>query len=209
MKSLSDPESSGLAERLEEGAYQQWVPPKLERRSKPRPTDEDADAIREAARKAGFAQGLADAELFIDEQRRELSARFNEFLTIFSKPLSRLDDEVEQTLAELAMVIAGALLRSQVDVRPDVVLEVARDAIQALPHDDRKLRLVMHPEDAQLAQGLRHWCDDDRDISIVADEDMERGGCRVEGDFASVDASVEARIEAAGERLREGLEQRE
>ena len=192
--------------RLRSDEYRQWQPPELERRSHPRRQNEDPDAVREAARRAGYAEGLAAAKQDTDAQLQLQAQRFDSLLGLFLQPLSRLDDGVEQSLADLAMVLAKGLLRSELRVRPDKVVGVAKDAIDALPKTDRALRLVLHPNDAALVRELLEQSVEDRSISVIEDSEMTVGGCRVEGEFASVDATVEARVKALTERLYAELE---
>lgn len=189
-----------------DGGFRQWVPPELERRSGQRRRNEDPDEVRRAAREAGFAEGLKAAEAEALAQRRALAQQFDALLETFARPLNRLDAKIEAALADLAVVIARNLLHCELSLDPGKIAAVITDAVEAMPLNDRALRVQLHPDDTAFAHELLDAGAGDRQVSVQSCPELGRGDCRVEGEFAAVDASVEARVQALVEQLYAGLE---
>ena len=71
---------------------------------------------------------------------------------------------------------------------------MARVALDRLgEHSGATIRL--HPDDYALTvgQGQEPW--DSDQVTVVADDSISRGGCRIESAFGFVDASVDAQFE--------------
>ena len=93
-------------------------------------------------------------------------------------------------------------MRQSLQLKPDLLIPVVREAITTLhPHTGHPV-LFAHPQDAALIRShlgdqLAH-----NNWRIIEDAGLTRGGCRVEMGASEVDATVETRwrrvIEAMG-----------
>ena len=155
-----------------------------------RPPEEELAAIRAAAHAQGRAEGLTEGRAAGAREIAELGALVGR--------LREVMDGFEQSLADdmvgLALEVSRQVLRHTIQVHPEVVLPVIREAIASLPQGSVHPRLLLHPEDAALVRSVL----DANQITpapwrIVEDSKLERGGCRVETAASELDASVASR----------------
>ncbi|MFP4160959.1 MAG: flagellar assembly protein FliH, partial [Ectothiorhodospira sp.] len=194
--------------------------PEAEEKTPPGPDPEVLEQMREAARQEGFEQGLregreAGREAGHAEGReagyREGEARgrkageramrpqfkaLDRLLQGLAEPYAELDAAMEEELVQLSMAVARHLVRRELRTDPSAVVAVLREALGALPSAERKVRLHLHPQDAQLVRDALQVNDLNRPWSVVEDPTLSRGGVRVETDTSRVDATLETRLNA-------------
>jgi flagellar assembly protein FliH len=92
------------------------------------------------------------------------------------------------------------MLKTSLEVRPENVLGIIREALNALPYVTRPARLIVHPDDAIL---VRQELDEELDDlwQVVEDRTMERGGCCIETGANQIDASNATRWKRIAEAL--------
>ena len=169
------------------------------------PSVEEIEAMREAARQEGFVQGLEEgraaghAEGYADSVaagQREAAADLENLRALaasFSDAVAAADETIATDVLELALRLARGMVRTGFDVRPELVVEVVRDAIGQLPILQQPALLRLHPADAEL---VRHGMADELDKGgwrIIEDKQLGRGGCKVETACNQIDAQAEAR----------------
>jgi flagellar assembly protein FliH len=93
--------------------------------------------------------------------------------------------------------LARQVVRSELIERPELVVDVAEQALSALLSSARQIVLRLHPEDHAVVQGRLDELLQSRGARLVADASITRGGCLVDSDIALVDATVESRWERA------------
>jgi len=198
---------AGLMRAEEAPTAQPWSAPQLDGVAAPgrrprtvREMQAAEEAVWQAVRDEARAQGLAAAKAEIDARIARLdaqAARLSAVLEMQAKPLARLDAEVEQQLAELAIAIARQLLRRELKIDPSQVIGVVRDTVALLPAAARDVRVIVHPEDAALIRERLVAAQTQQAWHLVEDPMLSRGDCRVATDAAQIDARVEARLNAA------------
>jgi hypothetical protein len=112
--------------------------------------------------------------------------------------VSRLNHVREQMLAEpevvdLALVVAQEILRAELTVRPEHVLESVQYALQEL-RGDMPTRIRLAPLMVELLRDARPDLEGNG-VELVADQTLGPGGCIVESRHRALDASVEERLE--------------
>jgi flagellar assembly protein FliH len=85
------------------------------------------------------------------------------------------------------------VLRSELQADPARVRHVAADAVDAVLASARRITLHLHPQDLPLVADAPPEPLPAREVRLVADETIERGGCRVESDLGAVDARISTR----------------
>lgn len=152
-------------------------------------TVSEVENIRQQAhdegREAGYAAGI--------QQARSEADKIHELLENLQGELNQLDVHVAQSLLDLSLEVARKMVYETLQVKPEVILKIVSDAISNLPHFNQNAHLILHPEDAELVrqhmgEQLSHagW-------KIFTDQQINRGGCRVETAHSHVDATTEAR----------------
>lgn len=151
----------------------------------------------EEGHKSGYEAGIAAGQKQIKQQ----VAQWQKLIEHLNAPLLALDQQVEQDLLQLVQTLAKQFIQSELQLQPERVVDAMRAALDALPINDRKLKVFLHPQDVELVKaGLALDHDDDR-WQWLEDPLLTRGGVRLETADTSVDASVEARLARLIEKM--------
>ncbi len=108
-------------------------------------------------------------------------------------------ERAREEVLRLALRVAEKILRQRVDVAPESMLPMIDEALRSL-QSQQQLRVVLrvHPADRPLLEQRRaHWLDHFpavATLAIVPDESLDRGGCRIESEHGTVDATIETQI---------------
>lgn len=142
------------------------------------------DGLRE-----GYAKGLEQGREQAEPERlylRELGERFG-------GEIAQAEARIAGDLLRLALDIAKAMLKSALNVRPELMIPVVRDAIRHLPTLQQPAVLVLNPLDAALVHGGLGDELSSAGWRISEDPQMERGGCRIETASNQIDATNSTR----------------
>lgn len=144
----------------------------------------------EEGRATGHAEGLAAGQAEI----RRLVAQIEGIVDNFSRPLSRLEDEVLQALGDVAVRIAGALVGRAYQADPTLLASLVRQAVASIGSAQRPLQVRLHPDDLDTLVPL---LDLPADCDLVPDTTLSRGDLRVHAESVRIDGSLQARLAAA------------
>ncbi|MEL6868228.1 MAG: FliH/SctL family protein [Pseudomonadota bacterium] len=158
------------------------------------------DETYQQAHKEGYEAGMSEALQTGRKELAERSALLSQALDALAAPLEQLEDELEAQLLQMVSRLVGRLFRRQLELEPDSIIGLVRDAVDKLPSATRNIEVRVHPEDAErLAAivsasnapdtGEQRW-------ALVSDPALTRGGCHITSHASEVDARVETRIES-------------
>ena len=148
---------------------------------------------RQAGYQDGYRDGLAAMEAFKQSFASQTSAQLGALLASVGLQLDALQQAMAIALADTAAQLARQVVRSELGTRPELVAAVAEQALDALMLSARHITLRVHPDDQPLvAQGAADVLAA-RGARLIADASVQRGGCLVESDLGTVDATIEAR----------------
>jgi flagellar assembly protein FliH len=165
------------------------------------PTEEELAAIRaaahadgeaigfEAGSNAGYIDGLQKGRA---EAAEEL-AHLQTISTTFAKALADADETIANDVLDLALQLARGMLRTALNVKPELVLPIVRDAIAYLPIVQQPAMLMLNPLDVDLVRGAMADEIDKGGWRVIEDASIERGGCKVDTASNQIDAQCEAR----------------
>jgi flagellar assembly protein FliH len=149
------------------------------------------------AEAAGRAAGLEAARADIEARTRKLDAatrRMETALQALSRPLAHLDDNIHEQITRLAVALARALVRRELRTDPAQIIGIVRETVSLLPASTRGVRVLLHPEDANLVRELLSTAGPEQAWAIVDDPVLARGDCRVQTDYALIDSRLDARL---------------
>lgn len=165
------------------------------------PTVEEIEQIREQARQEGYAAGLEESRQqgYAQgleqgrEQARLEAATLCQIAAELSREMAKADETIAQDVLALSLDVAKAILKTALSVQPQLILPAIREAIHYLPTLQPQAQLILHPEDASIV--IQYMGDDlgKAGWRIIGDEQMERGGCRVETSSNQIDVSMATR----------------
>lgn len=167
------------------------------------PSVEELQAIEEAAHAEGYARGHAEGVAAGQAEVRRIAAQMEGILDAFTRPLARLDAEVGDALGDLAVRIAGALLRRSYAAEPALLEALVREALDLAGSDQRQVELRLHPDDlAMLSPQLVSL----QGVRLAGDSTLARGDLRLHADSVRIDGSLSARLNAALQRIMAGAD---
>jgi len=152
----------------------------------------------EEGRAQGEAQGHAEGLAQAQAEMQRLSAQLQGIIDSFTHPLARLDKEVIRALAELAVRIAGQLVRRSYSARPALMQHIISEALQAAGPSAESVEIRLHPEDVNALQPLLTL---QANQQLYADSSLQRGDVRIHAPSVRIDAGLDTRLQQILEQL--------
>jgi flagellar assembly protein FliH len=203
--------------REELGDFASWSPGKLGEpqgagsaaaaapATPPEPTPADWQARVVAARQAGYQDGYRDGlvalENFKQTFAQQATSQIGALLDSFDAQLSALDAEMAAALARSAVLLAQQVLRAELNSHPEVVAQVAAEAVNAVMLSARHIAVHVHPADLPLVSEGAADALEARGARLHADAGIARGGVLVQSDVGAVDARIAVRWTQAAAAL--------
>ncbi len=109
-------------------------------------------------------------------------------------------------IVRLALRVAEKILRQRIEARPDAIVPMVDEALRAfLAQNQSRVVLRVHPTDEKvLAAHRQRWLERNPTIGgivVVPDEAIGRGGCRLESESGTVDATFGTQLEVIERHL--------
>lgn len=165
------------------------------------PTEEEVAAIFQRAKEDGYAVGLQEGNAAGYAEGRKIAevevkaevARIQALLSKLDQDLHEMDQQVADSLLVLAIALAKKVVAQALTLKPELIIPIVQEAIRNLPNAMQHPRLFLHPEDAKLVLAhLGNQLEQDR-WCIREDEQLSRGGCRIEASGSEINGSLEVR----------------
>lgn len=145
----------------------------------------------------GRQTGLQQAQAEINQTKAQLNHLMGQMIN----PLQEQQHELEQALVHLASGMARALIKNLPQIDEQVMLTVARQALAELPEGSENIRLIVHPNDAQVLKNIAS--DEGENWQVIADASLVSGGCIVKTQHSFVDFTLDTRFQLLLERMME------
>jgi len=154
---------------------------------------DEQQAAHQAGYQAGYRDGLVALESFKQTFALQTSAQLGQLATAFDQAFADLERQIAASVAHTATALARQVVRSELVARPDLIAQVASEAVNAVLLSARHIRIYVHPDDLALVQDGAGEALAARQARLLADPNLARGGCRVDSDLGSIDARIETR----------------
>lgn len=154
-------------------------------------------AARQSGYQDGYRDGLAALEAFKQSFAQQVSGQIGSLVKSFDADFLALEETMALTLARIAVELARQVVRSEITQRPEHIAKVAHDAVEALQLSAKHVRVRVNPADYPLVIAGAGEEMKAREAQVLPDPEVPRGGCKVESDISSVDASLAARWQQA------------
>jgi len=161
----------------------------------------EQQAAHQAGYQAGYRDGLVALESFKQTFALQMSVQLAQLVSTFDQAFVELEGQVADSVARTATALARQVVRSELTERPELVAQVAAEAVQAVLLSARHIRVFVHPDDHALVQTGAGEALAARGARLLLDATLTRGGCHVESDLGSIDARVEERWAQAAATL--------
>jgi flagellar assembly protein FliH len=161
-----------------------------------------AAEARTSGHEEGFAAGMAEAQTQLEPARAALV----EACTALERMAGELVPAIEARAVELAVALAEKILHTALDADPALVCSVVNGALRRVVSRER-IVLAVCPEDVDLITAALVHDETNRSalrqIEIVGERRVPRGGCIVRTVEGEIDARVEQQLERAAALLRD------
>ncbi len=163
---------------------------------------EEAEALREQARAEGYDAGRAEGLRTLAEAAERLEGLCKELAGY----KAALYQEARDQVLELTLALVQKLLGPLTEDTEGVVVRVVERALQVLS-DRETLTIRVNPDDLQVLleakPRLMRSFDGIRQLAVVEDPAVRRGGCQVQTPTAEIDARLETQLEELVRAVRE------
>jgi flagellar biosynthesis/type III secretory pathway protein FliH len=158
-----------------------------------------ADAIAQEARKRGHDEGYQTGRDAADRDMNDMLVTMRGLLEMARAERHKLIQEAEPELVRLAVGIAERVLHQQVALDRGVVVEMAKTAIARLIERDT-VTVRVNPADLERMREHREELiaiGEIRNLRVVEDQRVDRGGVVVDTDAGTIDARISTQLDEA------------
>jgi len=153
----------------------------------------EIESIRERAKEEGLEEGKAEGQQQISELINQALETLNDAI----KQRKKIIKDSEGELVRLSLKIAEQIIRSEVSLHKDVVLNIVTEAINKI--SDRESVIVKVNRDdvehiKKYKDRIAGIVDGVKNLSILEDSQVDPGGCVVETNLGYVDARISTKI---------------
>jgi type III secretion system HrpE/YscL family protein len=154
-----------------------------------------AERTREEARRSGFREGFEQG-----------AGQWAEALRAARAHVAEAAGRAQPEIVRLALRVAEKILRQRIEAHPDAIVPMVDEALRAfLAQNQTRVVLRVHPDDEKaLGAHRQRWLERNPTIGalvLVPDEAIGRGGCRLESESGTVDATLETQLEVIERHL--------
>lgn len=153
-----------------------------------------------------YAQGFTEGEkVGIDSERINLKSVLDTLSQVV-RQLDEIKNEIyrysEKEVVSLAMGIATKIVRHEVTIDENIILNVLKQALKKIVgYDNIKIRV--NPSDLQFLKTqnhkFSHLIDNMESVVFEGDEAILTGGCLIETNSGDIDARIDKQLEAVEE----------
>jgi flagellar assembly protein FliH len=157
-----------------------------------------AEARAEAIRRDAAARAAEEARA---EEQAKAAAMY---MALRAREERRAERELGRTV-ELAVLLAERLLGASLEARPELVMDLARQAL-AEARGARRARIEAHPLDADaLVTHLEELGLSEGTAEVVPNPELSRGSLLLHTDLGTLDAKLAPQLDRLAEALRDAL----
>lgn len=154
----------------------------------------------------GYQKGLQVAKANEEQARRQFDHAAENLLQEIDSLQSYVYRETEKEMIGLAVEIAEKLVGRQLDIRPDTIVDLAKNAcVQA--RDSKQIVLYVSPEQLDAVKVRQDEIEElfyrSEHFVVAADPGITAGGCRVETECGYIDAQRETMSEQVKKIIKE------
>ena len=160
---------------------------------------EEAEAIREAAAKEGYQEGISAANADIEALRNSIGKFVNAKQEVF--------DKIAPEILSISVDIAKKIIKKELSQTPEILIDSVMTILKGLSKEETKVIIRTSPSQVNMLKSevpeMASQIGLDARIVIIPDESVMEGGCVVTTTNGVVDATIETQLTIISEALRE------
>jgi len=173
-----------------------------------RDAEQESETIRQNAEQAGRKAAEDAIERILDEKvAKQMQTLTPALVTAVGQIEDSRQDWLrnwESSVVDLAGAIATRIIRRELTQQPEIPQEWVADALR-LVAGSGEIIIRLNPTDQQTlgnqAARLAESFSAAAPATVVADENISPGGCRIETEFGSIDQQIETQVSRIAEEL--------
>ena len=158
----------------------------------------EATSIKEEAVKEGYNAGLVQAQEDIKFLRESLEEFFS-YKTIVM-------NEISKDILEIALDVAQTIIKKEIEQDKEILLHTVVDILKSNVKSDERVTLKVSPEDFEFVKmsvpQMLSVAQTEAKISVIAQENIDKGSVIVETASGVVDASFKTQLEVLREAFK-------
>jgi flagellar assembly protein FliH len=168
--------------------------------------------LQEQAYQQAYQLGLDEGreKAFFDQQGElnEKLSHLEELLTSIDRLKGDLVAINETQIVRLIFYMAKRLVLQEIEVKPELILEVVRQAVLSAQSDEN-VTVRVSPSDFAFIEGIKEKLGKEFDAvkraKLDSSDDIMPGGCVVETNYGDVDATIDQRLDKLWSSISEKL----
>jgi flagellar assembly protein FliH len=167
---------------------------------------DDLATVEKSAYENGFAQGEKAAMEIAERKIEVVMRRYADSIIEIGKLRSALYTQVEREVVKLAVEVAKKIVHREIQADREIIETLVH---VALSHVAEKSAVTVHLSPVDYNYLLEHRAEfsqsEGRDISLLADQSIERGGCLIKTECGDIDARIEEKFREVEHAFFEGM----
>ncbi|HYK88133.1 MAG TPA: FliH/SctL family protein [Acidobacteriota bacterium] len=168
----------------------------------------DVAQVEKTAYENGFRQGEKAGMEIAEKKVEAIMRRYSDTLMELGRLRAELYEQVEGEVVKLALEVAKKIVHREVQADKEIIQTLVRIALSHVA-EKTAVTVHLHPTDynfilerkAELSQS-DHGV---REVALLADRSIERGGCLVKTECGDIDARIEEEFREVERGFSEGL----
>ena len=159
--------------------------------------EEEKLLLMEQVKQEGFQVGFEQGKNESLEQYSQLINEANLIIDAAKKDYQLTVEKSEETILQLAVYVAGKIMKQQLEHNPESFIPIVKEAISNIK-DQRELSIFLHPDNYEYVltqkNELERILDSKANLSIYVNEALEKDSCLIEHPFGKIDASIHTQL---------------
>jgi flagellar assembly protein FliH len=172
------------------------------------PSQTDLAQIEKTAYENGFRQGERAGMEIAEKKVEAAMRRYAEAILEMGRLKAMLYSQVEREVVKLAIEVAKKIVHREVQADKEIIQTLVKVALSHVA-EKSTVTVRLNPVDynyilehkAELSQGEQNG----REIVLLADKSIERGGCMIQTECGDIDARIEEEFREVERGFFEGL----
>ncbi len=153
--------------------------------------------------KEGFQKGFVSGEKSGKQSFVDAAQPVHQLYQALSDWQDEREQQQRHIICELVQKVAQQVIRAELTLRPQQILSLVDEILEAMPGKSEKIVVHLNPQDleriTQVNSDLPHeW-------KLVANPELSVGGCHVVTEEAEADASCDSRLEVCMDNVKQHL----
>ncbi len=153
--------------------------------------------------KEGFQKGFVSGEKSGKQSFMEAAQPVRQLYQALSDWQDEREQQQRHIICELVQKVAQQVIRAELTLRPQQILSLVDEILEAMPGKSEKIIVYLNPQDLERITQVNS--DLPQEWKLVANPELSVGGCHVVTEEAEADASCDSRLQVCMDNVKQHL----